>query len=51
NARAALQVADHALVLENGTVMLHGGAAALQRDPRVIDSYLGLTRHEANPSL
>ena len=51
NARAALQVADHALVLENGTVVMRGAAAALQRDPRVIDSYLGLARHEPNPSL
>jgi len=42
NARAALQIADHAYVLETGEVVLDGPAAALANDPRVIESYLGL---------
>lgn len=42
NARAALQVADHAYVLETGEVTLSGPARDLASDPRVIESYLGL---------
>jgi len=42
NARAALQIADHAYVLETGECVLNGPAAALAGDPRVIESYLGL---------
>ena len=41
NARAALQVADYAYVMETGSVTLHGPASELLDDPRVIDSYLG----------
>ncbi len=43
NARAALQVADHAYVLENGSIKMQGPAEALRNDPRVIESYLGLS--------
>lgn len=42
NARAALQVADYAYVLETGEVSLSGRSDELSRDPRVIESYLGL---------
>lgn len=42
NARAALQVADHAYVLEMGKVTLSGPAAEVARDPRVVEVYLGL---------
>jgi branched-chain amino acid transport system ATP-binding protein len=42
NARAALQIADHAYVLETGEVVLEGPARVLAGDRRVIDSYLGL---------
>jgi len=42
NARAALQVADYGYVLETGEVALHGPAATLVDDPRVVESYLGL---------
>ena len=47
NARAALQVADYAYVLENGGIKMHGEAHALRDDPRVIESYLGLgSKHQ-----
>lgn len=42
NARAALQIADYAYVLETGEVSLSGPSEELSRDPRVIESYLGL---------
>jgi branched-chain amino acid transport system ATP-binding protein len=45
NARAALQVADHAYVLETGEITLEGPAGTLASDPRVIESYLGLGGH------
>ncbi|HSY26912.1 MAG TPA: ATP-binding cassette domain-containing protein, partial [Burkholderiaceae bacterium] len=44
NARAALQVADYAYVLETGSIALEGKAEAIAGDPKVIDTYLGLTR-------
>ena len=47
NARAALQVADHAYVLETGDVVLQGRAADLAKDPKVIDTYLGLAKKTA----
>lgn len=42
NARAALQVADYAYVMELGEITAEGPAAQLAADPRVIESYLGL---------
>ena len=47
NARAALEVADHAYVLEMGEIALEGPAAELAKDPRVIDTYLGAARPKA----
>lgn len=44
NARAALQVADYAYVLETGQIVLQGEAAELANDQRVIDTYLGLAK-------
>jgi branched-chain amino acid transport system ATP-binding protein len=44
NARAALEVADYAYVLEMGEIALEGPASELARDPRVIDTYLGAAR-------
>ena len=41
NARAALEVADHAYVLEMGEIALQGPAHELAGDARVIDTYLG----------
>lgn len=42
NARAALQVADHAYVMELGEITAQGSAAELAADPRIVESYLGL---------
>ncbi|HEX7381809.1 MAG TPA: ABC transporter ATP-binding protein [Nevskiaceae bacterium] len=42
NARAALQVADYGYVLETGEIVLEGAAGELARNPRVMESYLGL---------
>ena len=44
NARAALAVADQGYVLEMGDIGLHGPAAELAQNPRVIDTYLGAAR-------
>ena len=44
NARAALQVADHAYVLELGEVVLAGPASEVAHDQKVVDTYLGLAR-------
>ena len=44
NARAALQIADQAYVLETGSIALAGTAAELAGNPRVVDAYLGLGR-------
>jgi branched-chain amino acid transport system ATP-binding protein len=41
NARAALETADYAYVLETGSIVLSGPSRDLIRDPRVIASYLG----------
>jgi branched-chain amino acid transport system ATP-binding protein len=50
NARAALQVADRAYVLEMGSVALSGSAEALMHDRRIIDTYLGIGK-KADPLL
>ncbi|WP_211463839.1 ABC transporter ATP-binding protein [Collimonas silvisoli] len=44
NARAALQAADHAYVLETGDMVLQGPAEQLAHDPKVIATYLGLAK-------
>src|SRR2546421_249907 len=41
NARKALRVADYAYVLEGGSIVQEGPAAALREDPRIVDAYLG----------
>ncbi|NYE60400.1 branched-chain amino acid transport system ATP-binding protein [Duganella sp. 1224] len=40
-AAAALNVADYGYVLENGRIAVHGPAASLKTDPKVIAAYLG----------
>ncbi len=42
NARAALNAADRAYVMELGRIGLEGSAAELASDPRIAESYLGL---------
>lgn len=42
NARAALAVADRAYVLEMGSIELSGEASVLARDPRIVETYLGI---------
>jgi branched-chain amino acid transport system ATP-binding protein len=44
NARAALQLADYAYVLEMGSISLQGPASELAKDHRVIDTYLGASQ-------
>ena len=44
NARAALQTADYAYVLETGEIALEGPARELVSDRRIVESYLGLGR-------
>jgi branched-chain amino acid transport system ATP-binding protein len=40
-AQAALQVADHAYVMERGRIGVHGTPAELRQDQRVVAAYLG----------
>jgi branched-chain amino acid transport system ATP-binding protein len=47
NARAALQAADYAYVLETGDMAMQGPAAQMASDPRVIAAYLGLAHKTA----
>lgn len=48
NARAALNVADYAYVLELGKVAMQGPARELAHDPRVVEAYLGTAgKHQA----
>lgn len=46
NARAALQIADYAYVLEMGRLNLSGEATELLNHPGVIESYLGFGRNK-----
>ena len=42
NARAALQIASYAYVLELGRVTAAGTSAEITNNPRLVESYLGL---------
>jgi branched-chain amino acid transport system ATP-binding protein len=42
NVTAALTIADRAYVIETGRIVIEGESAALARDPRVREAYLGL---------
>jgi branched-chain amino acid transport system ATP-binding protein len=41
NARQALKIADRGIVLSHGRLLLEGDSASLQRDPAVVDAFLG----------
>jgi branched-chain amino acid transport system ATP-binding protein len=43
NVRAALQIADHGYVMENGRIVLHAPKAELERNEDVREFYLGLS--------
>lgn len=47
NARAALQAADYGYVLETGDMSLQGPAGELAGNPKVVESYLGLSAGRA----
>jgi branched-chain amino acid transport system ATP-binding protein len=47
NAKAALQIADRAYVMELGSFILDGAASTVAADPRVIASYLGFQNDAA----
>ena len=44
NARAALDLADHGYVMENGRVVLDGDAASLRENEDIKEFYLGLNQ-------
>ena len=46
NARAALEVADHAYVMELGAITTQGSPDEIARNPRLVESYLGLGGNE-----
>ena len=50
NARAAFKIADRALVLDRGRVLLEGTPQALLPDPRVQAAYLGRGYSEVTPT-
>jgi branched-chain amino acid transport system ATP-binding protein len=46
NARAALEVADYAYVMELGAITTQGSPSEIAGDPRLVESYLGLGGNE-----
>ncbi len=50
NARRALQIADHAYVMESGRIVLEGPSAELASNPDVQEFYLGLSEGGARKS-
>jgi branched-chain amino acid transport system ATP-binding protein len=45
NASAALEIADFAYVMELGRITAQGNPADIAGDPRLVDSYLGVSEH------
>ena len=43
NARKVLRFASHCYVLQNGSIAFHGSSESLKHDPRIEQSYLGVT--------
>jgi branched-chain amino acid transport system ATP-binding protein len=50
NAALALTIAEHGYVMENGRIVLEGGAAALRENADIKEFYLGLTEVGARKS-
>jgi branched-chain amino acid transport system ATP-binding protein len=50
NAALALEIADHAYVMETGRIVLDGPAAELRRNPEIKEFYLGLNETGARRS-
>jgi branched-chain amino acid transport system ATP-binding protein len=48
NAKAALNIADYGYVLELGQIALQGTAKELMTNPRVVETYLGLSRRASD---
>jgi branched-chain amino acid transport system ATP-binding protein len=44
NAAAALAIADHGYVLQNGRIVAEGPAAELSGHPQVMGAYIGLSQ-------
>ncbi len=42
NAAAALEISDHAYVLESGRIVIEGTGRDVAQDPRVVSAYLGM---------
>ncbi len=47
NAHAALQIADYGYVLETGSIVLEGPARDLAHNDRIVETYLGLGKRQA----
>ncbi len=48
NARAALRVADYGYVIEQGEIVIESAAGELAKDPRVAQTYLGISRRSGS---
>lgn len=46
NVKAALQIADHACVLDRGEIVIQGKASDLLEDEKIKDTYLGISKKE-----
>jgi ABC-type branched-chain amino acid transport systems, ATPase component len=46
NVKAALQIADHACVLDRGKIVIQGKASDLLEDEKIKDTYLGISKKE-----
>ena len=47
NARAALKIADHGYIIENGICVLDGPSAELLTDGRIVETYLGFGANDS----